>query len=193
MKDLAVFILCGGKKSQEQSDKGLVLFKDKPFIEHIIKAILPITNNIQLVTNSTDYDYLDYKKIRDIEIDKGPLGGIYTALYYSETEFSMILSCDIPLISTELLSELIEKHDDEAVITVLSSESRIHPLIGIYAKKILPDIKEAIDRGDLKLMNLIVKVPHQIINFDENQNQKFMNINSLDELNDLDANLNSIL
>ena len=193
MKDLAVFILCGGKSSQMQSEKGLVLFKDKPFIEHIIKAILPITTNIQLVTNGNDYDYLEYKKISDIEIDKGPLGGIYTALYYSDTEFNMILSCDIPLISTELLSELIEKHDEEASITVLSSESRMHPLIGIYAKKILPDIKEAIDRGDLKLMNLIVKVPHQIINFDENQNQKFMNINSLDELNDLDANLNSIL
>ena len=107
MKDLAVFILCGGKSSQMQSEKGLVLFKDKPFIEHIIKAILPITTNIQLVTNGNDYDYLEYKKISDIEIDKGPLGGIYTALYYSDTEFNMILSCDIPLISTELLQELI--------------------------------------------------------------------------------------
>lgn len=193
MKDLAVFILCGGKSSQMQSEKGLVLFKDKPFIEHIIKAILPITTNIQLVTNGNDYDYLEYKKISDIEIDKGLLGGIYTALYYSDTEFNMVLSCDIPLISTELLSELIEKHDEEASITVLSSESRMHPLIGIYAKKILPDIKEAINQGDLKLMNLIAKVPHQIITFDETQSLNFININSPDELNDLDANMNTMM
>ncbi|MBF7092444.1 molybdenum cofactor guanylyltransferase [Flavobacterium sp. ALJ2] len=193
MKDLAVFILCGGKSFRMQSEKGLVLFKGKPFIEHIIQAILPITKNIQLVTNGNDYDYLEYNKISDIEIDKGPLGGIYTALYYSETEFSMILSCDIPLISTELLSELIEKHDKEAAITVLSSESRMHPLIGIYAKKNLPIIKEAIAQGDLKLMNLIAKVPHQIITLDESQSLNFTNINSPDELNDLNANLNSML
>jgi molybdopterin-guanine dinucleotide biosynthesis protein A len=193
MENLAVFILCGGKSSRMQSEKGLVLFKGKPFIEHIINAILPITNNIQLITNGNDYDYLEYNKINDIEIDKGPLGGIYTALYHSESEFNMILSCDIPLISTELLAELIKKHDDEAAITVLSSESRMHPLIGIYAKRIIPIIKEAITQGDLKLMNLIAKVPHQIITFDESQSFNFTNINSPDELNDLNANLNSLL
>ena len=63
-----------------QSEKGLVLYKSKPFIEHVIDAVLPISNNIQLVTNSNNYDYLAYPKIKDIIVDKGPLGGIYSAL-----------------------------------------------------------------------------------------------------------------
>ena len=111
METLTVFILCGGKSSRMQSEKGLVLFQNKPFIEHIIQAILPITSNIKLITNNKEYDYLPYQKIPDIITDKGPLGGIYTALTNSETEFNLILSCDIPLISTELLSELISKHN----------------------------------------------------------------------------------
>ena len=41
-----------------QSEKGLVLYQNKPFIEHIIEAVLPISNNIQLVTNTNDYNYL---------------------------------------------------------------------------------------------------------------------------------------
>ncbi|MDA6069901.1 molybdenum cofactor guanylyltransferase [Flavobacterium sp. AC] len=189
METLAVFILCGGKSSQMQSEKGLVLFQNKPFIEHIIKAILPISENIKLITNNKEYDYLTYQKIPDIILDKGPLGGIYTALSNSETEFNLILSCDIPLISTELLSELIAKHNQEAQITVFASESRMHPLIGIYSKKVIPVIKSAIDNDDLKMTNLIANVPHQVITIEESENFHLTNINSADELNDLNINL----
>lgn len=189
METLTVFILCGGKSSRMQSEKGLVLFQGKPFIEHIIKAILPITKNIKLITATKEYDYLPYEKISDIVSDKGPLGGIFTALIHSETQFNLILSCDIPLISTGLLSELISKHNEEAEITIFASESRMHPLIGIYSKKVLPVIKSAIDNNDLKMMNLIANVPHQIIKIEESENFHLTNVNSTDELNDLNINL----
>jgi len=186
---ITVYILCGGKSSRMQSEKGLVLFQDKPFVEHIIQAVLGVTSNIKLITNGTDYDYLTYQKLPDLVTDKGPLGGIYTALTDSETEFNLILSCDIPLISTELLQELISKHNEEAEITIFASESRLHPLIGIYSKKVVPVIKSAIDNDDLKMMNLLAKIPHQIITIEESENFHLTNINSLDELNDLNINL----
>jgi molybdopterin-guanine dinucleotide biosynthesis protein A len=189
MKSLTAFILCGGKSSRMRSEKGLVLFQKKPFIEHIIQAILPVTENIYLVTNTKEYDYLPYQKLADIIKDKGPLGGIYTALTNSETEFNLILSCDIPLISTELLSELISKHNQEAWVTVFASASRMHPLIGLYSKEILPNIKNAIDADQLKLMDLIAKVSHQIIKIEESDNLSLTNINSADELDNLNINL----
>lgn len=189
METLTVFILCGGKSTRMQSEKGLVLFQDKPFIEHIIQAILPITDQIKLITASKEYDYLAYEKIPELILDKGPLGGIYTALSHSETEFNLILSCDIPLISTELLQELISKHTKEAGITVFASESKTHPLIGIYSKNIVSTIKEAIDANELKIMDLLAKLPHQIINIEESENFPLTNINSADELNDLNINL----
>ena len=189
METLTVFILCGGKSSRMQSEKGLVLFQEKPFIEHIVQAILPITDQIKLITASKEYDYLPYEKIQDIIQDRGPLGGIYTALTHTETEFNLILSCDIPLISNELLKELISKHTKEAGITVFATESRIHPLIGIYSKNILPVVKEAIEANELKMMDLLAKTPHQIIKIEESENFPLTNINSADELNDLNINL----
>jgi molybdopterin-guanine dinucleotide biosynthesis protein A len=189
MEKLTVFILCGGKSSRMESEKGLVLFQEKPFIEHIIQAILPVTDQIKLVTASKEYDYLPYEKIVDIIADRGPLGGIYTALTHSETEFNLILSCDIPLISSELLKELIAKHTKEAGITIFATESRIHPLIGIYSKEILPIVKEAIEANELKMMDLLAKTPHQIIKIEESENFPLTNINSTDELNDLNINL----
>lgn len=189
MKALTVFILCGGKSSDLQSDRGLVLFQGKPFIEHIIQAVLPLTQKIKLVTTTSEYDYLAYKKIPDIITDKGPLGGIYTALMHSKTEFNLILSCDIPLISTELLSELISKHTDEAGVTVFASASKIHSLIGIYSKKMLPIIKEAIDSDQLKVTDLLAKIPHQVITIEESENFHLTNSSSADELNDFNINI----
>jgi molybdopterin-guanine dinucleotide biosynthesis protein A len=186
---MQVSILCGGKSSRMQSEKGLVLYQNKPFIEHIIEAALPISNSIQLITNTKDYDYLAYKKIKDIIVDKGPLGGIYTALVYSETEMNLILSCDIPLISTEMLLELIEKHTANFDVSVFEDNDRIHPLIGIYSKKILPVLKKAIDKNDLKMMRFISNVKHQLIPIADKKKQLFKNINSVAELNELNTNL----
>lgn len=187
MEKVTVSILCGGKSSRMQSEKGLVLFQGKPFIEHIIAAVLPISNEIQLVTNTSAYDYLSYEKIKDIELDKGPIGGIYSALVHSKSENNLILSCDIPLISTELLLELIEKHNADFEVSVFSEANKIHPLIGIYSKKIIPILKKAIEENDLKMMRLLEKVNHQIIEVAGKRSEQFRNVNSLAELNELNT------
>jgi molybdopterin-guanine dinucleotide biosynthesis protein A len=186
---MQVSILCGGKSSRMQSEKGLVLYQNKPFIEHIIEAVLPISNSIQLITNTNDYDYLACKKRKDIIVDKGPLGGIYTALVHSETEMNLILSCDIPLISTEMLQELIERHTADFDVSVFEDNDRIHPLIGIYSTRTLPVLKKSIDSTDLKMMRFISNVKHQLIPIAEDKKKLFKNINSVAELNELNTNL----
>lgn len=187
MEKVSVSILCGGKSSRMQSEKGLVLFQGTPFIEHIIEAALPISDSIQLVTNTADYDYLPYQKIKDIELDKGPIGGIYSALVHSESEMNLILSCDVPMISTELLSELIEKHQTDFEVSVFSEANKIHPLIGIYSKKIIPILRKAIEENDLKMMRLLDKLQHQIIKVEDERRQQFKNVNSQAELQELNT------
>lgn len=185
---MQVSILCGGKSSRMQSEKGLVLYQDKPFIEHIIDAVLPISSNIQLITNTNEYDYLNYRKIKDIIIDKGSLGGIYSALANSDSEINLILSCDIPLISTEILLELIAKHNTNFDVTVFEDKESLHPLIGIYSKQIVAILKQSIDENDLKMMRFLSKVKTQRILVDYVKSQFFKNINSLAELNKLNTN-----
>lgn len=173
-----------------QSEKGLTLYKNKPFIEHIIEAVLPITTTIQLITNSSDYDYLKYDTIKDILIDKGPMGGIYSALVHSKTKMNLILSCDIPLISTAVLQELIEKHSISFDVSIFQETNRVHPLIGIYSKRVVPILKKTIDNNELKMMRFISNVKHQLIWIEDENKQLFQNINSLIELDELNAKYN---
>lgn len=188
---MQVSILCGGKSSRMQSEKGLALYKNKPFIEHIMDAVLPITLKIQLITNSCDYEYLKFDTIEDIIKDKGPIGGIHTALVHSDTEINLILSCDIPLISTKIIQELIEKHHSIYDVSIFEETNRVHPLIGIYSKKVIPILKKAIESNELKMMHFISKVNHQLIWIEDQNKQQFQNINSLLELEELNTKYNS--
>ena len=183
---MQIAILCGGKSSRMQSEKGLVLYKNKPFVEHIIEAVLPISNNIQLVTNGNEYDYLGYKIVKDRIENKGPLGGIYSAIFHSDSEINLILSCDIPLISTEIVSELIQKRSVDFDIAVFKDLDKIHPLIGIYSKNLIPNIEKAIDNDELKMMDFISRNKHQLIPIEEKNRQLFRNINSHEDLQELE-------
>jgi molybdenum cofactor guanylyltransferase len=178
-------ILCGGKSSRMETEKGLVLYQNKPFIEHVIDAVLPISNTIKLISNSADYDYLGFAIVNDLVLEKGPLGGIYSALVQSETENNLLLSCDIPLISTGILMELINKHTSDFEISVFKDEDKIHPLIGMYSKKLIPVLEKALDENKLKMMDFISNSNHQLIAIDKEKRKFFKNINSVAELNDL--------
>lgn len=104
--DLSAYILCGGKSSRMQSEKGLVYYNGKPFIRWIIEAVVPITSTIILVTSNGAYSLVGLPMIEDIYENKGPVGGIFTALKHTKSSRNLILSCDVPRITTELLTLL---------------------------------------------------------------------------------------
>ncbi len=183
---MQISILCGGKSSRMQSEKGLVLYQNKAFIQHIIDAVLPVSENIQLVTNSDDYNHLNFKKVKDIVADKGPLGGIYSALVHSDFEKNLILSCDIPLISSQIIQELIQKHQEGIDISIFGDGAGIHPLVGIYSRNLVTDIKNAIDNNQLKMMNFIANNNYQLISIKEENIKLFKNINSVADLKELE-------
>ena len=70
-----------------------------------VAAVLPISDNIQLMTPTNYFDYLACNNVTDTATDKGPLCLIYTALFESETERKGMISCNILFLSTEILRE----------------------------------------------------------------------------------------
>ncbi|WP_339701657.1 molybdenum cofactor guanylyltransferase [Algoriphagus aquimarinus] len=182
-KDITAYVLCGGKSVRMQAEKGLVLYKGKPFIRWIIEAIMPITSNIILVTSNGDYSLVGLPMIEDTYADKGPVGGIYTALNHSKTTRNLILSCDIPKITTELLRTVTdESWETEAPVTFLSDGKNDYPLIGVYSKSALKIFADTILADKLKLCSLVNMISHQKISINSDQKTLVQNINSKAEL-----------
>lgn len=185
-KHISAYILCGGKSSRMQTEKGLVVFNEKPFIEWIIDAVKPITNSIYLITDNTDYSKYNYPLVSDIHKNKGPVGGIHTALSHTSTHQNLILSCDIPLIKTDILKRyLINSKVINTHISFVSDNTRDYPLIGLYTINNLPKFEAAIRDNQLKLMTLIQSSTYHRIEVASKDYEALNNINTKDELQTL--------
>jgi len=133
-KDITGIILAGGKSTRMGTDKGFLKFNGKSFIEYSIAALKPLVSQIIIVSNNADYDIFNVKRVEDVIKEAGPLAGIYTGLKTSKTEFNLVLSCDVPLITKEILEMLIEAQDRQSDIIQIVSQGKSMPLIALYKK-----------------------------------------------------------
>lgn len=188
--NISAFILCGGKSSRMGTEKGLVNYNNQPFIQLVIDAIVPITTNIFLVTDNQEYTDFNYPLVADVYKNKGPVGGIFSALDRSETENNLILSCDIPKISTNVIKNyLINNISDQKDVIFLSDDKNVYPLIGIYNKRVKPKLSEAISSNRIKLLSLLNELNCQVIKVNPRDFESLKNINTQDELKILEKEI----
>jgi len=183
MKDnITAFILAGGKSQRMRTDKGLLLLDGKPFVSHICDAVKPIVGeNIVIVSSNVDYDFLGYTRIQDIVADKGPVGGIYTALKQSRTKLNFVLSVDAPLVSTELLLWILENKGDSYEMTQVQLDDKAYPLIAIYNRSLVSVFEENLKKKQLRLRQVIEEVKHQTLYIPEKWRTQVQNINTPEE------------
>jgi molybdopterin-guanine dinucleotide biosynthesis protein A len=185
------YILAGGKSSRMGTDKGLLLLKGKPLVQWVIDGMRQSVNEIFIVSGNPLYKQFNVPVIDDELKNAGPAAGIYTAISHSHTPLNFIVSCDTPMISKPAVDFLIEQAQHHQV-TVPVFNGFIHPLFGVYASGCKEDWKKLMDRGVLKLQDLITNF--DLLKTDVSQHQQFTeifftNLNSKQDLDELQKQL----
>ncbi|TXE15003.1 molybdenum cofactor guanylyltransferase [Seonamhaeicola algicola] len=173
-------ILAGGKSSRMGTDKGFVKLNNKQFVQYSIEALKPLVSKILIVTDNEDYNVFGYQLVKDIYKNQGPVAGIYSGLHASETKNNLILSCDIPLIKTEILHKLIESIDDSDVI-LIESNGKTMPLIALYKKQCAPIFLKALKNDERRLRHVLKMCNTKTIVLNTNH-KTTMNVNTKEEL-----------
>jgi molybdopterin-guanine dinucleotide biosynthesis protein A len=93
-------VLAGGRSSRMGEDKSLMKLNGKALVEYSINALRPLCDKVIISSNIAAYDFTGCEVWPDELPDQAPIIGIYSCLKRSETELNVILSCDIPLMST---------------------------------------------------------------------------------------------
>lgn len=177
MIDFGISILAGGKSSRMGEDKGLMSLFGKPMIEYVIDEAKTLGKPIQIISNNSNYKKFELPVFKDKFEEKGPLSGIYSALYNSKKEYNLILSCDVPYAKVELFNFILSKCEGYEV-TLPSKEERIHPLIGVYQKSLIPHFEREINNSRLKVLDAIQNLNGQIVDASEFEKINFKNLNS---------------
>lgn len=146
-------ILAGGKSARMGHEKGLLEFEGKTFIEWVIASLTPLTDKIIISSNTEAFHHLGLPVYADMYPDTGPLGGIYTGLFHSQTDENLVIACDMPLVTSQALQALLT-HADGQNIVVPSLKGDLQPLCGFYRKSIQPGLQELLMKGQLKMMDV---------------------------------------
>ena len=181
-KNITGIVLAGGKSSRMGSDKGLLTINDKTFVEHVIVAMKPLVDKIIIVSNNKDYDQFGYRRVEDSIKDSGPLAGLYSGLKHSETEFNLVLSCDIPMIKTELLKKLVDADLENHEVVQIESNTKTMPLIAMYKKQCMHKCLELLQQGERRLRVAVNELKTKTIIIDAEFDQFVKNVNTKEDL-----------
>ncbi len=160
---LEVIILSGGQSQRMGQEKGLSLFRGAPLISYPIELARQISENISIIANNFGYEGFGCRILADDFKNKGPLGGIATGLRAAREKNVLILPCDMPLLSADVITLLITKHG-QFEATILKYKGRLHPLIGIYCRSLLPRVIQQIRDNELKVSLFVQKIEKNLLN-----------------------------
>ena len=185
-ENITGLILAGGKSSRMGEDKGFLKLNDTTFIEYISAALKPLVSEIIISSNNPDYDVFGFRRVEDSVTDAGPVAGIYSGLKASKTAYNLVLSCDVPLISTAILKMLLAEKDMKYDVVLFKNENKLMPLIALYKSSCNSIFKAALETKELRLLNVLKKCHTKTIVLKKNE-KALANINTKADLKELKA------
>ena len=175
-------ILAGGKSSRMGEDKALLELNGKSFIQQITETLQSVFHKVIIISDRGEkYQFLDLAIYQDIFKECGPLGGIHSALRNAETKKVFIVSCDLPLMTSDAIGHLVARAH-EGIIVVPSLQKRVQPLFGIYGQTCLPDLEEFLKRGQKRVRRFVEEMGAVVLPMDSalpvQQSEIFINVNT---------------
>ena len=154
-------VLAGGKSSRFGSDKALALADGVPMIQRAVNLLTELRLDPCVITNaSRDYSFLKCRIEQDLVPHKGPIGGLYTACCLFERFSLVVLTCDMPTLTSAAVKYLIERHKKGDRVTIYSrTESHKQPFPGIYDAALCDTIIRFIEMERLSMHELFKAIP----------------------------------
>ena len=184
--NIEICILAGGQSKRMGQDKGTLVVQNKEMLKHILDMLQNFEIPIRLIANQENYQKFGIELCKDLVKKKGAMGGLYTALATTKFQKVLVLPCDMPFLPSKAISLLVDcqKTDDfDSIIAQVAQ--RIHPLLGIYQKSLLPKIDVLISQNKLKMQEFIFSSNYFVLEMDDLAKENpayFQNMNTPDAL-----------
>ncbi len=127
----------------------------KPLASYSIGVCKEVFGTVAVVVKEREEaEGLDYDEIwLDQEVKRHPLVGVVSALEKCRGNGVLICACDLPLVRKQSLEKLLARASTGHT-AVATSLRKVQPLLGVYQKNCLEDLKRALT-GDASVTNAI--------------------------------------
>jgi len=180
-ENLSIAILAGGKSQRFGRDKAMLMFNELTLLDITYRELKSISNDIRIIGNVRKKSSIpDELFLSDMVKNRGPMGGLYTALkYFNKTV--LLASCDMPFLKREHYRYLIGQMDQSKDATIARSDKGLEPLFALYQPDLIPQIERRIANKSYAMHQLINQLNVKIVDFSTSVNISylFFNINTL--------------
>ena len=179
-------ILVGGGSRRFGSDKAFMKFSAQTVSSQTYNRLRKLFAEVFFVSNE-EKNILENQILHvDLYPDKGPLGGLYTALKKCSHSWRFVTACDTPFISREIISLLWKQRTADAVVPVWNNKQE--PLNAFYNIRCSNLIEDLLDSGNLSLKNFLEQIDSEKINLldyyaEADLETLFLNINTPENFN----------
>jgi len=204
MEQCSAIILAGGASSRMGTDKAFLELDGAPLIARVLERVRALADDILISANdAARFVSLNARVVPDVIPGAGPLAGICAGLQAAAHEVAIVVACDMPFLNVGLL-EYMRAFASEYDVVLPQTERvagadgienkdaprakdlSLHPLCAVYTKRCLAPIRDALARGDRRMISFhdAVRVrvisPQEVAQFDP-RGDALWNVNTPDK------------
>ena len=194
-------ILAGGKSSRFGEDKSNIKLGNKTLLNHTVDRIEKEFSEVLIISNNKKHNYKNEKiyTVKDcIEGQLGPLVGILTAMKWvkeNKKNYKWIASfpCDTPFFDNKLISKLkLKTKETSKKLIFLNSDKKRHNIFGLWSIDLIETLEKDIKNSFRKVEIWADKVGYESININTEKFDRFLNINTKEDLEKAKENIDKI-
>ena len=161
--DVTTIVLAGGKSTRMGRDKALIPIGGVPMLQLICSIAEACTDKVYIVTPWPErYQKLltpQSQFIREVPLPgetgneprtHGPLVGFMQGLAAVDTNWVLLLACDLPNLRVEILQNWISQLEtipENKMAALVQNNHKWQPLCGFYRRRCLPELTQYIKQG----------------------------------------------
>ena len=192
---LSAIILAGGQSSRMGQDKALLPIQGVPLLQFVYSIAESCADKVYVVTPWPErYQELlpACQFIREMPPNHGPLVGFAQGFAQVQTDWVLLLACDLPRLRVEILQEWIAGLNSVGTFALLPRHAKgWEPLCGFYHRNCLPALSDFINQGGRSFQQWLAQHPVQLLPLPEDD-QMLFNCNTSLDLDTINSRSNKI-
>lgn len=185
LSEITGFILAGGRSSRMGRDKAALPWSSGTLLSHACDQMRQVVATTYIVGGTQSV--ADCAVLADAFPGRGPLAGIHSALKRTDTDWSLILGVDLPLVNSALLAFIATSSDDANEAVAIRVADHLQPLCAAYHRRLLTEVEARLRVGDLSIHRLLEAARTRIMEEEELLSAGFcgemlLNVNTAEDL-----------
>jgi len=180
------FVLAGGASRRMGRDKALLPYGGRTLVEHVAKTVSEAVGFVTVIGDPDRLPHLGVPVVPDELPGCGPASGIYTALRITQTEWNVLVACDMPAVTADILRELLRRAEttERKCVAAVGPYGQPEPLCAAYHRRCLPALTRAIRDKQLRMRDFVKEIGAVWVSVD---NAALANVNTPAEWADFEA------